>query len=173
VVRSIFLVGFMGAGKTSVGEVLAARLGFDFIDLDQRLNEKFGASTREIFARHGEDVFRAAESDELARCTGQHDVVVATGGGAFCSEKNRQIIRASGGLSVFLDLPWDVLEARLAGDHAGRPKYADAGQAQRLFGSRLLDYRQATVSVELAGSESAEDAADLVLAALEEAPCVT
>ena len=172
-VRSIFLIGFMGAGKTSVGEVLAERLGYGFIDLDQRLCERFGTTIPEVFERHGEEAFREAEREELARCADGRKLVVATGGGAFCSEANREIIRASGGLSVFLDLPWEVLDARLAGDHAGRPKYGDAGRAQCLFGSRLPDYRKATVVVELAGSESAEDAADLVLAALEEAPCVT
>ena len=171
--RNVFLVGFMGAGKTSVGEVLAARLDFEFVDLDRRLNERFDASTSEIFAQHGEAVFRAAESDELTRCAAESDVVVATGGGAFCSEENRQIIHASGGLSVFLDLPWEALGARLAGDHGGRPKYGDAAEARRLFESRLPDYRRAMRVVGLAGSESAAAAADLVLAVLEEAPCAT
>jgi shikimate kinase len=171
--RSTFLVGFMGAGKTSVGEVLAGRLGFDFIDLDRRLCERFETSIQGIFARHGEEVFRTAERDELARCADEPEVVVATGGGAFCSEANREIIHVSGGLSVFLDLPWEALGARLAGDHAGRPKYGDVEQARRLFDSRLPDYRRATIIVELAGAESAESAADQVLAALEEAPCVT
>lgn len=169
--RSIFLIGFMGVGKTSVGEVLASRFGCRFIDLDQRLCQRFGTTIPEVFARHGEEVFRAAESDELARCADERDVVVATGGGAFCSQANREIIRASGGLSVFLDLPWEALDARLAGDHAGRPKYGDAGQAHRLFENRLPDYRRATMVVELAGTESAEEAADLVMAVLEEAPC--
>jgi len=171
--RGIFLIGFMGAGKTSVGRVLAERLGCRFIDLDQCLHQRFGAPIPDVFERQGEEVFREAERDELARCCEQHNVVVATGGGAFCSQANREIIRASGGLSVFLDLPWEVLEERLVRDHAGRPKYDDSGQAQLLYESRLTDYRQATVCVELTGSESAENAADCVVAALEEAPCVT
>jgi len=169
--RSIFLIGFMGAGKTSVGEVLAARLGFQFIDLDQRLNALFDASTPDIFARHGEEAFRAAERDELARCAAEHDVVVATGGGAFCGEMSREIIHSAGGISVLLDLPWGALGARLASDHAGRPKYGGAEQARRLFESRLPDYRRAMVVVELEGSESAEVAVDHVMAALAEAPC--
>jgi shikimate kinase len=170
--RSIFLIGFMGAGKTSVGEVLAERLGYRFIDLDQLLHERFGAPIREIFECHGEEVFRQAEREELARCAGETGVVVATGGGAFCSEANREMIHASGGRSVFLDLPWEVLDARLARDHTARPKYGDAGQARRLFESRLPDYRRATVILELTGSESADAAADLLMAAIEEAPCV-
>jgi shikimate kinase len=171
--RGIFLVGFMGAGKTSVGEVLAERLGCRFIDLDQRLCERFGTPIPEVFGRHGEKVFREAEREELVRCADGRKLVVATGGGACCSQANREVIRASGGLSVFLDLPWEALEERLVHDHAGRPKYGDAGRARRLFDSRLPDYRQATVIVELAGSESVEDAADQVIAALEEAPCAT
>jgi len=171
--RSIFLIGFMGAGKTSVGEVLAERLGCRFIDLDQRLCERFGATIPEVFERHGEEVFREAEREELVRCADGRKLVVAAGGGAFCSEANREIIRVSGGLSVFLDLPWEALGARLAGDHAGRPKYGDAGQAHRLFKNRLPDYRRAAMIVGLAGTESAEVAADLVMAALEEAPCAT
>jgi shikimate kinase len=169
--RSIYLIGFMGAGKTSVGEVLSVRLGFDFVDLDRRLKLRFDASIPEIFARHGEDVFRAAEREELARCAEENNVVVATGGGAFCSEANREIIHDSGGLSVFLDLPWEVLDARLARDHSARPKYGDARRAKRLFASRLPDYRRATLIIELTGSETAEVAAGLVMAALEEAPC--
>lgn len=172
-VRSIFLIGFMGAGKTSVGEVLAKRLGYCFIDLDQRLCERFGIPIPEVFERHGEEVFREAEREELARSAGGRKLVMATGGGTFRSEANREIISSSGGVSVFLDLPWEVLDARLARDHTGRPMYGDAGHAKRLFDSRLPDYRRATVTVELAGSESATDAADRVMAALEEAPCVT
>jgi len=169
---SIFLIGFMGAGKTSVGEVLAERLGYRFIDLDQRLCESFGTTIPEVFESHGEEAFREAEREELVRCADGQKLVVATGGGAFCREANREIIRASGGRSVFLDLPWEALGSRLDADHAGRPKYGDAGQAQRLFESRLPDYRRAMVIVEMVGSESAEAAADLVMAALEEAPCV-
>ena len=168
---SIFLIGFMGAGKTSVGEVLAERLGYRFIDLDQRLCESFGTTIPEVFESHGEEAFREAEREELVRCADGQKLVVATGGGAFCSQANREIIRASGGLSVFLDLPWEALDARLAGDHAGRPKYGDAGQAHRLLENCLPDYRQATMVVELVGTESAEEAADLVMAVLEEAPC--
>jgi len=171
--RSIFLIGFMGAGKTSVGEMLAERLGYRFIDLDQRLCERFGTTIPEVFESHGEKAFREAEREELVRCADGQKLVVATGGGAFCSEKNRQIIHASGGLSVFLDPPWETLGARLAGDNAGRPKYGDAAQARRLFESRLPDYRRAMRVVGLAGSESAAAAADLVLAVLEEAPCAT
>jgi shikimate kinase len=171
--RCVFLVGFMGAGKSSVGAALAARLGHRFVDLDQEISNRFGAPIPDVFADRGEANFRAAESDELARLAGLDDVVVATGGGAFCNEANREVIHGSGGVSVFLDLPWAELRHRLAGDHADRPMYDDTDQARQLFEERLPQYLCAVVRVELKGTESPEEAAGRVVHALQEAPCAT
>jgi shikimate kinase len=172
-VRSIFLVGFMGAGKSSAGAELAARLACDFIDLDNRLIERFGAPISEVFKLHGEEAFRAAETEELARCAVLDEVVVATGGGAFCDAGNRELIHAAGGVSVFLDLPWEALAERLSTDSTDRPLYGDAEGARRLFVSRLPLYRHATLRIELSGSELPDAVADRVVEALEEARCAT
>lgn len=171
--RNIYLVGFMGAGKSSAGAALAARVGCDLIDLDNRLSERFGAPIHEVFERHGEDVFRVAEAEELARCAGLDGVVVATGGGAFCDADNRELIHAAGGVSVFLDLPWEALAERLSHDSTGRPLYGDAERARRLFISRLPLYRQATLRITLNGSELPDAVADRVVEALQEARCAT
>jgi len=160
---NVYLVGFMGAGKSSVGAALAARLGHRFIDLDQRLSERFGASISEVFAVHGEGVFRAAETDELARCADEQDAVVATGGGAFCDGANREIISGSKGVSVYLDLPWGELDRRLAADNGGRPMYDDAEQAHSLFEKRRPEYLRADVVITLEGSETPDDVAMRVL----------
>ncbi|MGD8440181.1 MAG: shikimate kinase [Holophagae bacterium] len=154
--RNIYLVGFMGAGKTAVGGAVARRLGRDFVDLDQRLEEHFGMTIREVFASRGEAAFRRAERAELAAATGQSGLVVATGGGTFSSTENRRLIDASGGLSVFLDVPWEVIVSRLAGDTASRPKWVDATDARRLYERRLESYRTASIHLELAGDERAE-----------------
>jgi shikimate kinase len=167
----IFLVGFMGAGKSSVGVALATRLGCRFIDLDEEISRRLGAPIPQVFERRGEAVFRAAESEELARCAELDDVVVATGGGAFCGEANRELIHRSGGVSVFLDLPWAELRQRLTRDHSGRPMYGDIKQAKRLFDERLAQYRCALVQVSLAGDESPDDVAERVVEMLREAPC--
>lgn len=169
VMRNIYLVGFMGAGKTLVGAALAARLGCQFIDLDERLGERFGVSISEVFAVHGEGIFRAAETDELARCADKQDVVVATGGGAFCVGHNREIISESKGVSVYLDLPWEELDRRLAVDNGGRPMYANTEQVRSLFEERRPEYRRADVSIVLEGSETPDEVADRVLG--EVAPC--
>ena len=170
--RNIYLVGFMGAGKSSVGVALAARFGYRFIDLDERLSERFEASILEIFTVHGEEVFRAAETDELDHCADEQGVVVATGGGTFCIGANRKIISGSKGVSVYLDLPWEELERRLAVDNSGRPKYDDAEQARGLYEERQPEYRRADVVIALTGSEHPDEVAAQVVEALQgEALC--
>jgi shikimate kinase len=170
--RNIYLVGFMGAGKSSVGAALAARLGYRFIDLDERLRERFEVSIPEVFVVRGEDVFREAETEELSLVAGEPDVVVATGGGTFCSEVNREIISGSNGVSVYLDLSWEELDRRLVADNSGRPKYDDAEQARSLYEERQPEYRRADVVIALKGSENPDEVADQVLEALREAaPC--
>jgi len=164
--RGIFLVGFMGAGKTSVGEALAARLGRRFIDLDERVAGRFGMSIAEIFAARGEGAFRSTETEELARVAAEADAVVSTGGGAFCNRMNREIIRGSAGVSVYLDLPWNELDRRLSTDNHGRPKYEDTEQARRLFEQRRPAYLEADIIVALAGTESPGEVAERVHDAL-------
>ena len=171
--RSIFLVGFMGAGKTSVGTAVAEKLGLGFIDLDAEISKALGATIPEIFEQRGEAAFRAAESEELARSVRLDGVVVATGGGAFCSETNRDAIHRSGGISVFLHLPWEELEKRLAHDHVQRPMYGDTDSARRLFESRLPQYNLAMVKVDVDGAEGPREVAEHVAGALREAQCAT
>ena len=169
----IFLVGFMSAGKSLIGAALADRLGLRFIDLDGVISRRLEAPIPEIFARFGEAAFRTAEHQELARCAEMVDIVVATGGGAFCGDANREVIHRSGGVSVFLDLPWAVLQQRLLRDHSERPMYDDSNQARLLFEERLPHYRRALVRVSLAGEEDPDEVAERIEATLREAPCAT
>lgn len=173
VMVNIYLVGFMGAGKTSVGEALAGRLGARFLDLDDLLRQRFGCPIAEVFDTHGEGVFRAAETEELLRVARQEGLVVATGGGAFSSEANRKSISDSGGISVFLDPPWEIVQRRLEEDNAGRPMYAGSGQARSLYDERMPHYRRATVTVSLAGHETPAEVADTIADAVREATCAT
>lgn len=151
----IFLVGFMGAGKSSVGRALARQAGALFVDLDARLEAVFGASVAEIFARRGEAAFRAEESRQLARCGGFAEVVVATGGGTFVSEANRAMIRRLG-VSVHLDITWGEVLRRLPGKRTERPLFTTPEQAHRLYLQRLPAYRLADFSVRPAAGETPE-----------------
>jgi len=171
VMVNIYLVGFMGAGKTSLGRRLARHLGARFLDLDDRLCERFGCPLSEVFQHRGEAVFRAAETEELARVSGEDGLVVATGGGAFSSRANREVIEGSGGISVFLDLPWQELERRLAADNAGRPAYRDPAHARRLYDRRLPHYRRATLTIPLSGSEPQDDIVEIIVDAVRGVPC--
>jgi shikimate kinase len=170
---NIFLVGFMGAGKTSVGQALAKRLSYQFLDLDECLSTRFGMSISEVFRDHGEDVFREAEAEEMHRAADLDRCVVATGGGAFCSETNRLVIAGSGGVSVFLDVPWEVLRSRLRGATSDRPMFGDTASARGLFDRRLPHYRQATLTVPVTEEENPEETATRIVAALREVPCVS
>ncbi len=151
----VFLVGFMGAGKSSVGRALALQVRALFVDLDTRLEAAYSASVADIFARHGEAAFRAEESRQLARCGGFARVVVATGGGTFVSEANRALIRRLG-VSVHLDVTWGDVLRRLPGKRAERPLLANPEQAHRLFLERLPAYRQADLSLRPGPGETPE-----------------
>lgn len=170
---NLYLVGFMGAGKTVTGRVVATRLGRAFVDLDEAVEARFGLPVREIFRRHGEGAFREAETAELERTAAETALVVAIGGGAFSSPENRRLIRESGGVSVFLDPPWSTIQSRLGSADPSRPKWVDDEQARSLFEARRPGYRKASVHLELTGEETPDAIADRVLAALPETACAS
>jgi len=162
----VFLVGFMGAGKSSTGRALARRLGVPFVDLDECIEAQFGATVAAIFAAHGEAAFRAEERRQLALCGRFPDVVVATGGGTFAQEANREII-ARLGVSVFLDVPWGEVVRRLPGKRDERPLFASPEAAHTLYLERLPHYRLADVRVQVQPDEDAEALAGRLLLLLE------
>jgi shikimate kinase len=114
--KIIFLTGFMGCGKTSVGRVLAERLHCPFVDLDEVVVQEAGVSVKEIFAQQGEPAFRRLESLALQRiAAGAKAVVVSTGGGAVIARENRALMRVAGYI-VNLTASVETIAARLSGD---------------------------------------------------------
>jgi shikimate kinase len=109
--RSIVLVGMMGAGKSSVGRRLAARLGIGFVDADTEIESAAGMSIPEIFARHGEGYFRSGEARVISRLLDGGPQVLATGGGAVMDQTTRDLIHIKG-ISVWLKTDVDVLLKR-------------------------------------------------------------
>jgi shikimate kinase len=109
--RSIVLVGMMGAGKSSVGRRLAARLGIGFVDADTEIESAAGMSIPEIFARHGEGYFRSGEGRVISRLLDGGPQVLATGGGAVMDQTTRDLIHIKG-ISVWLKTDVDVLLKR-------------------------------------------------------------
>ena len=171
---NLYLVGFMGAGKSAAGRVLAERLGRPFVDLDELVEQSAGQSIVELFAGRGEAGFRQAERAALEGIDRRGGAVVATGGGAFVEPGNRELMHAHGGESVFLDLPWPALAERLGGrDQSGRPLWSSEGEARQLWQARRPHYLRATWTVALDGSESPAEVAERVAALVSGAACAT
>ena len=145
--RPIFLVGFMGAGKTSVGRVLAQRLGWIFIDLDELIVEEEHRPIAGIFDEMGEGYFRRLESRLLASMRGRTRLVVACGGGSYAGREGRTIIDGIG-RAVWLDLSLSRALER-CDDGVDRPMIRDAAQAGALYRARLPWYSFAPYRIDV------------------------
>ncbi len=154
-VRAVFLVGFMASGKSCVGQVLARRLDWNFVDLDARIEARERQTIPQIFRDRGESGFRLAETSALRDLTAslERETVVALGGGAFVPDPNRALLRPWP--SVFLDAPTLELWQRTQTDGAERPLRGDPEQFAKLYAERLPFYRQATVTVVTSGKDPA------------------
>lgn len=142
----IFLVGFMGAGKTTVGRALAHQLRYDFFDLDQLIEERAGKSVQAIFAELGESGFRRLEREAIQSCRDVSRTVIALGGGAYVSEENRSSLRAIG-KTVWLDCPLKACLRRISGDRS-RPLLGDRDEMSALLALRRESYAQADFAVQ-------------------------
>jgi shikimate kinase len=156
----IYLVGFMAAGKTTVAHALARRLGWRAEDIDELIEARERRPVADIFARAGEPYFRSVERDILKVLLPLRHVVVATGGGTFAEPDNRGAINMDG-LSVWLDVPMDLVLARLPAD-GRRPLAADRAQMERLFATRRVAYAMAHVRIDV-GSASADEIAERIM----------
>lgn len=168
---NIFLVGFMGSGKTTVARELAAALGLRVVDLDVWICERETMTLPGLFEERGESGFRVAERAALKAVVSQQGCVVALGGGAFCSVENRRLIESAQGLSVFLDLPWPVIESRLPEHDPTRPVFSSYQDAKTLFEQRRPDYQRADYILDLCGDESPADVVTMIRSSIGEVQC--
>jgi shikimate kinase len=136
--KNIFLTGFMGCGKTSVGRLLSDRLGYGFVDLDQVVVSEAGASVKEIFATQGEPAFRRLESEALEMVAAGTGLVVSTGGGAVIAHPNRAVMRGAGSI-VNLTASAEAIADRLCGD-SERPLLEGDASLERI--RRMLEGRE-------------------------------
>lgn len=137
--KNIILTGFMGVGKSTIGRLVATKLGRKFVDMDTLIEQREGRSIPQIFAEAGEACFRRLEADlchELAR---QQNLVIATGGGALVSEENLRVME-TGGLVICLDCDPAVLWQRV-GHSDNRPMLADRDEGRLARLSALLEQR--------------------------------
>lgn len=156
----IYLVGFMGAGKTTLAAALAKRLGWGVEDVDRLIEARESLAVAEIFARFGEPYFRDVEREIVQLLLPLRRVVVATGGGTFVDPANRVAINRDG-LSIWIDVPFDLVLARIPPD-GSRPLSADAGQIARLYEARRAAYLDAHMRLD-AGDMSVTMLVDRIL----------
>jgi shikimate kinase len=150
--RCVVLIGFMGAGKTTVGHALARRLRWNFLDLDDVIEQREHKSVAEIFASSGEPAFRRMESAALTallqdRQAGS-DLVLALGGGAFVQKQNRDALNSAGAITVLLEAPVEELRRRCQAEHRVRPLAQQDARFNELFAARRADYALARFTVQ-------------------------
>jgi shikimate kinase len=154
----IYLAGFMGSGKSTVGRALADVLGWRFVDLDEEIERREGVPIPDIFDRRGEPAFREIESrllhEHVRAVESGRPHVVALGGGAFVQPENLSML-SNNGVTVWLDCPLETIERRLAG-FTHRPLARDPEKLRALYAQRLEGYTQANFHVANAGEDPSE-----------------
>jgi shikimate kinase len=152
----IFLVGFMGSGKTVVGGELAERLGWAFADIDSDIERERNTTINDIFDTLGEEEFRRIESDAIRKrvhaIQSGHPIVVALGGGAFGQPQNWEVVE-NNGVSIWLDCPLSLIRQRLVGC-THRPLARDPHKFDLLYYARRETYARADYHVEVTGDDA-------------------
>jgi shikimate kinase len=142
----VYLVGFMGAGKTTVGRALGRRLGWPVEDIDERIEARERRSVAAIFAQNGEAYFRQQERQVLGALLAERHMIIATGGGTFVEPDNRALMLADGAVA-WLDVPLAQVIERIPAD-GRRPLAADRVQMEQLYARRRLAYAEAHVRID-------------------------
>jgi shikimate kinase len=141
----VYLIGFMGAGKTTIGQVLARKMGWKFIDLDQEIEEGEHRQVADIFREKGEPHFRTLERQYLKQVSYSAQAVIALGGGTYIDPQN-QVLADATGLTVWLKVSFARIGDRVKMDGT-RPKFDNPEEAERLYQSREPHYAVARMHV--------------------------
>jgi len=164
-VRAVFLVGVMGAGKTSIGRELGKYLGWRFEDLDDRIRAREGRTIPEIFAQSGESAFRRSElaalRELLEEATSGAPLIAALGGGAFVQPEIASLLEPTNCVTIFLDAPVEELWRRCGADAVERPLRRDAGEFRQLYEARRPRYLQAKKRMDTTGRQIDELAREI------------
>jgi len=161
--RRIVLTGFMGSGKSTVGPLLAARLGWGFRDVDEVIESEAGVTIADLFVRHGEADFRDREFATITRLAEGDAIVIALGGGAIERDETRTLLLSNPGtLLVHLEVELATTLARCRGTENTRPVLADQSNLRNRYERRMPLYRTAHVSIPV-DSLTPEQAVEAIL----------
>lgn len=163
---SVFLIGMMGVGKTTIGQLLAQRLNYEFLDTDMFIEQATGQSVSTIFAESGESIFRQLETATLSQVSSRLRKVVATGGGIVVAPDNWSYLKH--GVIVWLDLPVEQIQKRLS-DDTTRPllQQQDLGaRLNQLLSERRSRYAQADIHILIQPDETPDQITERVLSAI-------
>lgn len=158
----------MASGKTTVGAALAGKLDRRFIDLDELIVAKAGCSIGELIAREGEERFRQLETETLREMAMSDMAIIAPGGGAITRSENREVMNQFG-LTVWIDAPFALCWQRIKQDAIVRPLAATEDAARERYEQRLPLYQQSAIRVTITETQTPDDIASAILAALSQA----
>ena len=164
-VGRVYLVGFMGVGKSTIGRALASRLDVPFVDLDEAFETLSKVTIRRAFEERGEAWFREREAELLRGTEALPEAVVALGGGTFTFPENRAVVQRSG-RSFFVDVPFEVIAARLGAKAVDRPLFRSLEEARALYETRLASYRLSDRILALEGDETVDAVVEQIVGAL-------
>ncbi len=167
--KAIYLCGFMGCGKSTVGKIMAKKLDCDFFDMDEYITEKEGMKIPQIFAEKGESYFRTVET-EAVRELAENGGVIACGGGAMLKKENAAIASEAGTV-VYIEVPFETCYSRISGDR-NRPIVMNntKEELEFIYDSRVPVYKQNS-AVTVSGNGSPEEITDRIIAEVAGNPC--
>jgi shikimate kinase len=164
VAKNIALTGFMGTGKSEVGRLLAKKLGYVFVDLDSEIEKKSGMKITDIFSRHGENVFRDMESEEIRSVSNAERLIISTGGGAVLRQENMDNLRKKGFIVCLSASPETILSR--VGGNSDRPLLNVEDQLARikeLLAARQPYYDKADIVVETENKSPLQIADEIIV----------
>lgn len=167
--KNLILIGFMGAGKTSVGKLLSQSIDWPLVDIDRQIEKEAGCSIVEIFRCKGEEHFRRLEKEIIARECLIPGKIISLGGGAFIEPESREVCLSGGNKVVFLNASWNFIQQRLEIMKKSRPLLAGKSEEEvrAVFDQRQKAYKQAHLEVFIDDFKSFSDVADHIVQVLE------